>query len=407
MEKKDFLSDRYAVLKIRDFRLALAVRLFDGLATQMLTVAVGWQIYELTRDPLLLGFLGLAGGLPYIGIALWAGQVVDRGEKSAIIASAEAWTFLGAFGFLLLALMHKPPLTLIYALVACGSACRSFQWTALITYMQTVVPTEMFPKAAAWYTSMWHIATIAGPVIGGLIYGFHGAAAAYGAAALCVLAAFFLTLRMNTLPVAAIDHKSSGLEDFLSGIRFVFSRQAILAAMSVDMFGMLFGGVDGVLPIFAGVLGVGATGLGLMRAAPAVGALICALYLAHHQPFQKMGAASLASLAAFGLCMIAFAFSQRFWLSLLILLASGVVDGISMVMRSSIYQALTPDHLRGRVASVNGIFIRSSNQIGAFESGLAAKLMGLAPSVVFGGCMTLASVAVAVWTAPQLRRLRI
>lgn len=394
-----------SALEIQDFRLALAVRFLDGLGVQMLGVIVGWQIYQLTKDPLLLGCVGLAEALPYIGAALWAGQLTDRGEKSGIVAKAEVGMLLGATGLTLLAFSRQPPLLPIYLLLAWLGLCRCFQWVAMTTYMQSVVPKEIFPKAAAWGTSVWHAATIAGPVLGGATYGAFGGAAAYGAVAGCFLAAFFCAARLARMPAVPADGQA-GLEGLLSGARFVFSERVILAAMTLDMVGVLFGGVEGILPMFAERLGAGAAGLGLLRAAPAVGALVCSLYLAHHQPFKRMGAAFIGSVAAFGLCIVAFAVSRHFYLSLALLAAGGMVDGVGMVIRSSLYQALTPDRLRGRVSSVNGIFIRSSNQIGAFESGLAAKAMGLVPSVVFGGCVALASAAVALWKAPELARWR-
>jgi MFS family permease len=401
------MSDRWAVLKIRDFRLALMARFFDSLAIQMMAVAVGWQVYELTWDPLPLGFIGLAEAIPYMGVALWAGHLVDKREKRQMIVSAEAGILISALGLLSLVFMEKPPLTLIYFFLGVGGLCRSFQWAAIMTYMQWVVPKAIFSKAAAWSSSAWHAAAIVGPALGGTIYGLFGARAAYGAVVCSFAIALIWASRLKKIPPSMTERDLSGLADFLSGVRFVFSQQVILAAMSLDMFGVLFGGVVGVLPIFAVLLGVGPAGLGLLRAAPALGALASSLYLTHHRPFRRTGLAFVICMAIFGFCMIVFALSTNFVFSLLILAASGMVDCVGMVIRASIYQALTPDHLRGRVSSVNGIFIRSSNELGTFESGLAAKLMGTIPSVIFGGCMTLVSVVVAVWKAPQLRRFRL
>ncbi len=390
-----------SVLALRDFRLTLLIRFFDGLALQMLTVAAGWQLYQLTRDPLLLGLIGLAEAIPYIAAALWAGELVDRREKSGIIAAAEWGQLLSGAGLALAAALERPPLLPIYLLIAWSGLARCFQWVAMTAYLQTAVPSHLFPKAAAWSTSVWHAAAILGPALGGLIYGARGAASAYAAVAACFLLAALASSRLSTMPGVSAA-AGSAMERIASGLRFVFSEQVILAAMSLDMFGVLFGGVDGVLPIFAERLGAGPEGLGLLKAAPALGALCCSLVLTRHQPFKRLGAAFMTAVAVFGLCMILFALSESFWLSAFILWISGAVDGVGMVIRASIYQALTPEALRGRVASVNGIFIRSSNQIGAFESGVAAKWMGLVPSVVFGGCVTLASVAVTFWKAPKL-----
>ena len=395
------------VLKIRDFRLTLAARFFDTLGIQMMAVAVGWQIYQLTRDPLLLGFIGLAEAIPYMVFALWAGHIADRREKREIIVGAEVGILMSSLGLMMLAMMRRPPLFPIYVLLGFGGFFRSFQWSAITAYVQLVVPTEIYPKAAAWNSSFWHIAAIAGPALGGVIYAVFGAVAAYGVVAFSFLIAWALVRRLKKIPASTASGESSGPAGFLSGVRFVRSQPVMLAAMSLDMFAVLFGGVVAILPIFADMLKVGSIGLGLLRAAPAAGALLCSLYLTYRSQFRQTGVAFLVSVAAFGTCMVAFAVSRHFMLSLLILAMSGAVDGMSVIIRSSIYQVLTPDPLRGRVSSVNGIFIRSSNEIGAFESGLAAKIMGTVPSVIFGGCMTLICAAIAAWKAPALRRFRL
>jgi MFS family permease len=401
------LSAPNTVLKIRDFRLALLARLFDSLAIQMLAVAAGWQVYQLIRDPLPLGFIGLAEALPFMGVSLWAGHLADRREKRRIIVNAEAGIMCSALGLLSLALLRTPSLLPIYFFLGWGGLCRSFQWSAMAAYVQLVVPREIYPRAAAWSSSAWHSAAIAGPVLGGAFYGFFGPAVTYAIVALLFLIALILTTRMTKVPPSRMKETEPGWADFLSGLRFVFSQEVILGAMSLDMFAVLFGGVVGILPIFADLLGVGPAGLGFLRSAPAAGALVCSLALAHRHPFKRTGVVMLNAVTVFGLCMIVFALSKNFVLSLAVLALGGAADAVSMVIRPSIYQALTPDHLKGRVSSVNGLFIRSSNEIGTFESGLAAKILGTVPSVIFGGGMTLFSVAVALWKAPGLRRFRL
>jgi predicted MFS family arabinose efflux permease len=277
----------------------------------------------------------------------------------------------------------------------------------MAVYIQLIVPKEIYPRAAAWNSSAWHTAAIAGPALGGILYGACGPTATYVVVVSSFLMALFLMTRMRPIPPSQTGEAERRWQSVLSGIRFVFSEEVVLGAMSLDMFAVLFGGVVGILPIFADLLGVGPSGLGFLRSAPAVGALICSLYLAHRHPFKRTGVVMLNAVTLFGLCMIAFALSKSFLFSLLVLAVSGAVDAVSMVIRPSIYQALTPDHLKGRVSAVNGIFIRSSNEIGAFESGLAAKIMGTVPSVIFGGCMTLVSVGVALWKAPKLGRFRL
>ena len=384
--------------------MALCARLFDALALQMLNVVIGWQVYEQTHDPLYLACIGLAMGIPYITVALWAGHVVDRRDKRLIIFIAEGVCFASVATMAALSLYGTFALPAVYACLAAVGLCRSYQFPAIFTYIQFVVPKEMYPKAAAWQTGVFQAATIAGPLLGGAIYGAAGPGAAYAAIAALLLTAAGTALRMRKIEALAVRPEGSKLDQFLSGIRFTFSQPVIVAAMSLDMVGVLFAGVDGVLPIFAARLHVGPIGLGALQAAPAAGALLCSLYLAQRLLFRRKGAAFLTALGAFGICLVLFGLSRSFLLSLVLLALSGVADGASMVLRSSIYQELTPEHLRGRVAAVNGIFIRASNQLGYFESGLAAKLLGLVPSVVLGGCATLATVAIAVFRAPALRR---
>lgn len=393
-----------SVLAIRDFRLALAARLCDAFGMQMMSVVVAWQIYQMTRSPIALGLIGLAEGLPFMACALWAGHVVDRLEKRRIILIAEFGILAGGVGVTLLALSQKPPLFVFYLCLAWIGLCRSFLFPAQSVYVQMTVPREVFPKAAAWTTGVLHAATIGGPALGGLLYDLRGPKAAYACVVACFATSAILITRLSPMQPTAKPAEGSpaALEGFSSGVRFVLAQRVMLAAMSLDMFGVLFGGVDGVLPMFAVLLGAGPTGLGLLQAAPAAGALTCSLILAHRQPFEQTGKTFVSCVALFGLSIIAFACSRNFILSCVILAVGGAVDCVGMILRSSIYQALTPDRLRGRVSSVNGIFIRTSNEIGTFESGLAARLLGLVPSAVFGGCMTLVSVVAALWAAPEL-----
>ncbi|MBI3549978.1 MAG: MFS transporter [Elusimicrobia bacterium] len=399
-------DDRFAPLRIRDFRLALLIRLFDLLGAQMLVVAVGWQIYQLTLHPLPLGLIGLAEGLPFMAVSLWAGHLSDRSEKAGLILMGQAGIFLAGAGLAALAFADRPPIAAIYLCISAGGLARSFYWSSLGPYIQMSVPKEIYPRAAAWGTVVVHTSSIAGAALGGLVYGHWGALAAYLCVAALFLAATALASQLRPMPSEPRSEQRS-LEGFLDGLRFVFSQRVMLGAMSLDMFGVFFGGVEGVLPIFAARLGGGARELGLLQAAPALGALASSIVMTYIRPFKETGRTFLASMTGFGLCMIAFAFSRSLLLSCLILAAGGAIDCVGMVLRSSIYQALTPNRLRGRVSSVNGIFIRSSNEIGVFESGLAASVLGLVPSVVFGGCMTLASVAIALRLAPQLKRYRL
>jgi predicted MFS family arabinose efflux permease len=292
----------------------------------------------------------------------------------------------------------------IYGVVALTGLARSYLWPASFSYSELTVPREIYSRAAAWNSTGWEVGSVLGPAIGGALYAWKGPAVAYALVAVLSILGIVLALPMGKRPpIIATPEQPS--RDLLSGVRFVWSKQILLAAMSLDMFAVLFGGAVAILPIFADMYGVGPKGLGWLRAAPSVGAILMATYQQSRPPYQKAGRALFTVVMFFGVATIAFALSRSYWLSLFLLSVMGCVDNVSVVIRASIMQAFTPDSMRGRVSSVNGIFIGSSNEIGAFESGLAAKLMGTVPSVLFGGCMTLLTVGLVFWMAPELRRL--
>jgi MFS family permease len=295
----------------------------------------------------------------------------------------------------------------VYLVIALSATARSFTRPALFALSAAVVPRELYPNAVAWRTSAWHLAAVAGPAIGGLLYGFAGPAAAYGAV--------IVGMAFSAAAMAAVAHRGRPAppeeaiplaESLKSGVRFVWSEPVLLGAMTLDLFAVLFGGAVALLPAFAALLEVGPEGLGFLRAAPAAGSILMGVLIAHRPPFRHAGRALFASVAAFGVCMIAFALSREFWLSFALLFVSGVVDNVSVVIRGTLLQTRTPEHMLGRVSAVNQIFIGSSNEIGAFESGLAARLLGVVPSVLFGGCMTILVVAAVAWRWPELRKLR-
>jgi MFS family permease len=294
----------------------------------------------------------------------------------------------------------------LYVVVGLTGLARSYMWPASFAYSELTVPREIYSRAASLNSTGWEVASIVGPALGGFVYAWHGPSVAYGTVfVLMAIAAFFTTRMGSKVPVAPAA-KSGETSDFLAGFRFVFSQPAMLGAISLDMFAVLFGGVYAILPVFADHLGVGAKGLGWLRAAPSLGAILMAAYQAWRPPFERVGRTLFTAVALFGVFTIAFAYSTTFLVSLFFLALCGMVDNISVVIRASIMQAFTPDPMRGRVSAVNGIFIGSSNEIGAFESGLAAKLMGTVPSVIFGGVMTLAAVALVAWKAKDLRSLK-
>jgi MFS family permease len=283
---------------------------------------------------------------------------------------------------------------------------RSFTRPALTALSADVVPRETYSSAVAWRTSTWHFAAILGPALGGLLYGFRGAVAAYATVtALMAVALAGLMFIAATERAPEREEMTVG-ESLRIGLRFVFRQPVILAAMSLDLFSVLFGGAVALLPIFARMLGVGPQGLGVLRAAPAVGAVLMGIAIAHRPPMKRAGRAMLIAVAVFGLTIIGFGLSRNFFLSVALLTLGGMADNVSVVIRSTLIQTMTPPNMLGRVSAVNQIFIGSSNEIGAFESGVAARLMGTVPSVIFGGAMTLLVVAITAWLAPQLRKLR-
>jgi hypothetical protein len=269
-----------------------------------------------------------------------------------------------------------------------------------------VVPRELYPNAVAWRTSFWHFSAVVGPAAGGLLYGFGSARAAYVAVAIAMSGSLLAFASIRPEPRVIRDGGVPIGESLKTGVRFVLREPVVLSAMTLDLFSVLFGGATALLPIFADMLRVGPQGLGVLRAAPAVGSLLTAVFIAHRPPFARAGMALLTSVAIFGLSIIAFALSRNFYLSVALLFLSGAADNVSVVIRGTMIQTITPEHLIGRVASVNQIFIGASNEIGAFESGVAARLLGVVPSVIFGGFMTLVVVALTAWRSPQLRRLR-
>jgi MFS family permease len=406
-----FADRAYEVFRIRDFRLFIAARFFLTIALQMQSVIVGWQVYALTKDPLSLGMIGLAEAIPFLGMALYAGHVADKAVRKRIILISSVIYFACAVVLFFLSTgMDGIPggkiVTIIYSIIFLTGFARAFFYPAQSALMAQIVPRELYVNSSTWNSTAWHIAAVTGPAVGGLIYGWLGIVSAYGAVLLFAATSilFFINLKRYPLPQNGKDEPL--LDSLKTGLRFVFAKKVILGAMALDMFAVLFGGAVAMLPVFAAeILHTGPEGLGLLRAAPALGAVVMAIILAYHPPLHNAGRKLLAGVAGFGICMILFALSTNFYLSFLLLALSGVFDNISVIIRHSILQIFTPDEMRGRVASVNSIFIGSSNELGSFESGLAARLLGLVPSVLFGGTMTLLIVLGVGRFVPAVRKL--
>lgn len=404
-------EDPYAALRVRDFRFFILARLFVTLAIMVQAVVVGWQVYEITRDPLSLGLIGLAEAIPAITVSLYAGHLADVVQRKKIIlvcvvtlvlCSMALLYFTMDLGAFILARGAFP----IYAVIFLSGIARGFLSPANFSFMPQLVDRSLYQNAIVWNSTLWEGAAVGGPIIGGLVFGFYGITAAYTVDVVLVFAGLlcYMAIPNRALPPAS---EEQGIFDKIkAGIQFVFKNQIVLSAISLDLFAVLFGGAVALLPIFADeILHVGKEGLGFLRSAQGIGAVIMAVYLTQNPIKKNIGKILLWCVAGFGLCMIGFGLSKLFWLSMALLILSGMFDCVSVIVRSTLIHTLTPENMKGRVSAVNSIFIGSSNEIGSFESGVAAKLLGVVPSVIFGGLMTLGVVGVTGWKAEKLRGL--
>ena len=399
------------------FRALLTYRLCVVLCYQLTAVVVGWQVYGLTQSKLALGLIGLAEVVPYFCCALLAGYAVDHFNKKRLGLIAGVLLLLTTALLLLtsidgLGIYTTFGLTPIYVAIAISGVARAFFGPIYNTLMVQLVERAHYAKAVSIGATVFQTAQILGPAIGGGLLALGNVTLAYGVAMFFVVVGVFslLSIRAQHATVQTdVEHSLRSVWLGIGqGLRFVFSNQILLGAMALDMFAVLFGGAMAMLPAFVSdVLHAGPQALGLLRSAPAFGAFFMGLYLSRKPIARNAGRILLLSVAGFGLCMMAFALSHYLWLSMAILGLSGAFDSISVVLRSTIMQLSTPDAMRGRVSSISGIFIGSSNELGAFESGLTASWFGLVPSVLLGGAMTLIVVAVTAKVSPKLRRLHL
>jgi MFS family permease len=407
-----FVPEPTSLWEVPAFRHYLAGIVLVTLANQMQGTVVAYQLYELTHDPLSLGAVGLAEALPFISFALVGGHVADARDRRSIalvVLTLASLLSIALLGFTLLhgalgATRHK---WAIYGVIALLGVCRSFLQPARAALNAEVLPPSLYAKAIAVRTSLFQLAMVSGPAAGGLLYAAAGPQVAYGVAAALLGLAWFETQRIPRIrltPPPKTD-KAFG-HSVREAFRYLAADRLLLPAIQLDLFAVLFGGATALLPVYANeILHVGSRGFGALRAAPAVGALTASLILAHRAPLQRAGKTMLVAVCAFGLGTIAFGLSRSFALSLALLALVGASDMVSVVVRSTLLQLRVPGYLLGRIASINQIFIGSSNEIGAFESGVAARLLGTVPAVVFGGSMTLLVAAVTAMRAPELREL--
>ncbi|WP_165748924.1 MFS transporter [Cellulophaga sp. Z1A5H] len=405
--------DPYAALRYKEFNIFLMVRFAMVFAWSMQFIVIEWQVYSLTKDPLSLGIIGLMEVIPAVSMALFAGHIVDQKEKRNLLM----WCILGfsviSFGLFIISipsvvsdLATRTILYTIYALVFLGGIVRSFIGPTIFSLIALIVPKKIYPNAATWSSSTWQMGAVLGPALAGFSISYIGVHWS-----MCLIFAFSI---LALIALFKIEHKpilnpkigEPIFESLGEGLKFVFSNKAILGALTLDMIAVLFGGAVALLSVFAqDILHVGAEGFGILRAAPAVGAAITMLGSTRFPIHKNAGKKLLLAIFGFGLCMIIFGWSTYFWVSVAALFLSGALDGISMVVRQTILQLKTPDHMRGRVASVNSIFVGSSNELGAFESGVTAKLMGTATAVIFGGIMTITTVGITSLVFPKFRKL--
>ena len=406
-------KDPYESLRIKEFRIFILLRFALVFGWSMQFIVIEWQVYSLTKDPLSLGIIGLMEIIPAFSMALFAGHIVDQKEKRNLLAICIAAFSLISLGLFLLTWpkmvgdwSKNSILYSIYGLVFFGGFLRSFFGPTIFSLIALIVPKKMYPNAATWSSSTWQMASVLGPAFAGFSIGWIGVHWSLCIIFGLVVLSLIVLLQIKKKPILNPKIGEPVMKSLKEGVRFVFKTKAILGALTLDMVAVLFGGAVALLPIFAqDILKVGSEGFGVLRAAPAVGAFLTMLVTAYIPITKKAGMKLLGAIFGFGVCIIVFGLSSIFWISVVALFFSGVTDGVSMVIRQTILQLRTPDHMRGRVSSVNSMFVGSSNELGAFESGLTAKLMGTVTAVVFGGTMTLITVVTTGIVSPYFRKL--
>ncbi len=407
------VTDPYAALRFREFNIFLVVRFAMVFAWSMQFIVIEWQVYSITKDPLSLGIIGLMEVIPAVGMALFAGHIVDQKEKRNLLVKCILGFSVISFGLFVLSIPSvleryetKVILYSIYGLVFLGGLVRAFLGPTIFSLIALIVPKKIYPNAATWSSSTWQLASVLGPALAGFsisLIGVHWS--------MCVIFGFSvlaLTVlqKIKRKPILNPKIGEPVFQSLREGLNFVFKTRSVLGALTLDMIAVLFGGAVALLPIYAqDILNVGSEGFGILRAAPAVGAAITMLGSTRFPLHKNAGKKLLLAVFGFGICMIVFGLSTYFWLSVIALFLSGAVDGVSMIIRQTILQLKTPDNMRGRVASVNSMFVGSSNELGAFESGVTAKLMGTVTAVVFGGTMTLLTVGLTALVSPKFRKL--
>lgn len=413
MEEKSRKGKAFDAMNVGEFRLYIIMRFFFIMALRMVGTVVGWKIYILTRNPLALGMIGLSEVIPAVSLALYAGHVIDKSDKRKMLLKTICFYLLCAVALLIIHLDvteqyagKKIIEVSIYLVIFCTGIIRSFSGPISHSIIAQLVPKSILPNAITWSSGTWLIASVIGHATAGFLIAHTGYTITFSVIISYIIIAIACIACISPKPIVHLNVQQKTWESMKEGLRHVFRTKELLGALSLDLFAVLFGGAVALIPIFAAdILKVGAEGFGWLNAAADMGA-ISSIALLTFFPLQKnQGRILLYAVAGFGICIILFGLSKFFWLSFAALMLSGILDGISVVVRSTILQLKTPDSMRGRVSSVNSMFINSSNELGQFESGVAAKLVGVIPSVVLGGCMTLLVVVITWIKAPSLRKL--
>lgn len=410
---KFFRHRSFAALRYPEFRAYIIARFFFIMVLTMQATLISWQVFEITKDPFSIGLIGLVEFVPAVIMALYSGYIIDRSDKKKLlhlsIAANLLLTILFAIvtGSFMASLFTKKFILLaIYTIAFCTGIARAFSGPTSFALVSLLVPKKKITNAISWHSSSWQIAGVGGPAIGGILYGLWGITTSFLVMIGMMSIAVFTLFVISAKPPASVIKKESMLKSISEGFRFVWKTKEILGVISLDLFAVFFGGATALLPYFSDViLKTGPEGLGILRAAPGIGAILVMLVINFIPMRKDQGRTMLLCVAGFGTMMIIFGLSEFFWLSFTALLISGLLDGISIIIRSSVLQLKTPEEMKGRVSALNSIFIISSNELGAFESGFAARLIGVVPAVVFGGAMTV-SIVIFTWLrAPMVRKI--
>ena len=410
MEEK---LDPYAALRFKEFNFFLVIRFILVFGWSMQFIIVEWEVYSLTKDPLSLGLIGLVEVIPAISTALFAGHIVDQREKKMLFFQCIIAFLLVATGYYFITSPYvydnyenSQILIGIYILVFLGGFIRAFIGPTIFSLVALIVPKRVYPNAATWSSSTWQLAVVLGPAFAGFSIAWIGVHNSMGIVLATIIIGLLLIGFIKKKPILNPKIGEPIFQSLKAGLNFVYKTKAILVALTLDMVAVLFGGAIALLPIYAqDILNVGSEGFGILRAAPAVGSVLMMVASAHIPLTRNAGKKLLLAIFCFGISIIVFGISDIFWLSVFALFMYGLTDGVSMIIRQTILQLKTPDEFRGRVASVNSIFVGSSNELGAFESGATAKLMGTVPAVVFGGVMTILTVGFTAIKFPKFRKL--